>query len=309
MTKQKKKDLITKINSLKKKKNAVLLVHNYQLPEIYEVADFIGDSLELSIKAVETNADIIVFCGVDFMAESAKILNPEKKVLLPSLDAQCPMAGMVNQTELISLKAMHPHAAIVSYINTYAETKAISSCCCTSANVITIVNALEQNEIIMVPDQNLALYAQRFTTKKIIPWNGYCYVHHHKFDPQTLQNVMTLHPQAIVVVHPECPPAIIDLAHEVRSTSGMLSFVDKNPAPEYIIGTEIGLIERLRLEFPDKIFYSANGSSATCVQMKKNTLDTVLRALDQELHQVTLPENIIQAAKLSLERMISLSHP
>ncbi|MFC1853747.1 quinolinate synthase NadA [candidate division CSSED10-310 bacterium] len=295
------------IKALKKEKNAVILVHNYQLPEIYDVADYIGDSLELAKKAVQTEADLIVFCGVDFMAESAKILNPEKKVLLPVLEARCPMAGMVDIRGLENLKKRHPDAAVVSYINTYATTKAISYCCCTSANVVKVVNSLEHEKIIMVPDQNLALYAQRFTKKTIIPWDGYCYVHHQQFEPEVLQQLKLDYPEAEVVVHPECPPEIIDLAHAVHSTSGMMKYVKNRPGTEFIIGTEIGLIERLKRECPDKIFYSANGTSATCWQMKKNTLETVYQSLKEEQHEVTVPETIRIEAQKALDKMLLYS--
>lgn len=296
-----------KILELKKEKNAVILVHNYQLPEIYDVADAIGDSLELAKMAVETDADIILFCGVDFMAESAKILNPDKKVLLPVLAAQCPMASMVNVPNLTKAIAEHPEAAVVSYINTHASTKALSYCCCTSANVVKIVNAVPFDEIIMVPDQNLARYAQRFTDKKLILWDGFCYVHHHKFSPEVLIELKKLHPDAITIVHPECPPDIIDLADEIHSTSGMMRFAKTSLSKKFIIGTEIGMIERLKKECPDKDFFSANGSAATCIQMKKNTLQSVYDALNEEKHEVTVPEDIIIKAKKALDRMIEFS--
>ncbi|MBN2382460.1 quinolinate synthase NadA [bacterium] len=307
MRKENMSELIDAINALKEEKNAVCLVHNYQLPEIYHIADFIGDSLELARNAVETTAEIIVFCGVDFMAESAKILNPEKKVLLPVLEARCPMAAMVTSQELRAMKREYSGAAVVSYINTHAETKALSYCCCTSANVVKVVTSLEHDQIIMVPDQNLASYAQRFTSKTIIPWQGYCYVHHHEFDPETVKKVMKLHPNAIVIAHPECPAQIIDLAHEVRSTSGMMKYVASSSATEFIIGTEIGLIERMRLEFPNKKFISANGSCAICTQMKQNTLEAVYRSLSEELHEIHVDPDIAIEAKKALDRMLELS--
>lgn len=298
---------VDKIQALKKEKNAVILVHNYQSPEIYDVADFSGDSLELAKKAMSTTADRIVFCGVDFMAESAKILNPGKQVLLPALEARCPMAGMVNEDELRQLKARHPNAGVVCYINTYASTKALSDCCCTSANVVRVTQGVPFDEIIMVPDQNLAAYAQRFTDKKIIPIDGYCYVHHLKFDAAVLMNLKQQYPDAITLVHPECPSAIVDLADEVQSTSGMIRHVEQSAAQTFIVATEIGLINRMQRLFPEKQFMSANGSSATCVQMKKNTLELVYQALLHEQHQVEVAEDIRLKAKQSLDRMIEYS--
>lgn len=296
-------NLVSKINKLKKEKNAVILVHNYQRPEIYRVADFIGDSLELSREAVKTNADIIVFCGVDFMAESAKILNPDKKVLIPVKGAECPMAGMVNRKELLDLKKQYPDAAIVSYVNTSAETKAESDICCTSSNCVDVVNSLPEKEIIFVPDENLANYVQTKTDKRIIPWKGFCYVH-AKITAEQVKEAKRLHPDAKVLVHPECRMDVIKLADYVCSTSQMLYRAKEDEAEEFIIITEHGLVERLKIEIPEKKFYSI---VATCVQQKKNTLPAVLRSLQKEIYPVNIDKDVIKKARIALDRMLEIS--
>ena len=298
------KDLIERIRKLKKEKNAVLLAHVYQRPEIYKVADFIGDSYGLSKKATETNAEIIVFCGVDFMAESAYILNPEKTVLIPTRLAQCPMAAMVDAIGLRKLKAQHPNAAVVSYVNTTADVKAESDICCTSANAVKVVNSLHEDEVIFVPDSNLASYVMRHTDKKVIPWSGWCYVH-NKFSPEGLVRAKTLHLDAKVLVHPECIPEVVDLADEVFSTTGMVNYVRQSPDKTFIIATEIGVVERLRLEFPEKTFFQAP-PGGTCLQMKKITIELVLDALEKEQFKVTVPEDIRVRAKKALDRMLNV---
>jgi quinolinate synthase len=295
--------LIAKINELKKEKNAVILVHNYQRPEIYKVADFIGDSLELSREAAKTDADTIVFCGVDFMAESAKILNPDKKVLIPVREAECPMAGTVSKKDLLNLKKQYPNAAVVSYVNTRAETKAESDVCCTSANAVDVVNSLSQEEVIFVPDENLANYVQSKTNKKIIPWKGFCYVH-AKITPNQVIEAKKLHPTAKVLVHPECTMDVIKLADYVCSTSQMISRAKQDPANEFIVVTEQGMVERLKMEIPEKKFYII---VATCTQMKKNTLEKVYKSLQEEIHPVSLDEEIMRKARLTLQKMLDIS--
>lgn len=299
-----KKELIERINKLKKEKNAVILAHIYQRPEIYNVADFIGDSYGLSKKATETDAEIIVFCGVDFMAESAYILNPDKTVLIPTRLANCPMAAMVDVEGLRKLKAQYHNAAVVSYVNTTADVKAESDICCTSANAIKVVNSLEEDEVIFVPDSNLAHYVMRHTDKKIIPWNGWCYVH-NKFSPEGLIRAKAMHLAAKVLVHPECIPEVVDLADEVFSTTGMVNYVKQSPDKTFIIATEIGVIERLKLEFPEKVFFQAP-PGGTCLQMKKTTLALVLDALEKEQFKVTVPENIRVRAKKALDKMLNV---
>ena len=300
-----KTDLVARINALKKEKNAVILAHVYQRPEIYQIADFIGDSFGLSKKATETNAKIIVFCGVDFMAESAYILNPEKTVLIPTKLANCPMAAMVDVNSLRKLKAQHPEAAVVSYVNTSADVKAESDICCTSANAVKVVNSLEADEVIFVPDSNLASYVMRHTNKKIIPWSGWCYVH-NKFSAEELIKAKKLHPDAKVLVHPECLPEVVDLADEVFSTTGMINYVRHSPARKFIIATEIGVVEKLRLEFPEKKFFQAP-PGGTCIQMKKITLEWVFDALKNEQFKVTVPEQIRVKAKKALDKMLTVA--
>ena len=299
------KDLIERIKKLKKEKNAVILAHIYQRPEIYKVADFIGDSYGLSKKATETDAEIIVFCGVDFMAESAYILNPEKTVLIPTRLAQCPMAAMVDVAGLRKLKDQYPNAAVVSYVNTTADVKAESDICCTSANAVKVVNSLEEDEVIFVPDSNLANYVMRHTDKKIIPWNGWCYVH-KKFSPEGLIRAKAIHLDAKVLVHPECIPEVVDLADEVFSTTDMVNYVKQSPDKTFIIATEIGVVERLKLEFPEKIFFQAP-PGGTCLQMKQTTLALVLDALEKEQFKVTVPEDIRVRAKKALDRMLNVA--
>jgi quinolinate synthase len=299
------KDLIERIKKLKKEKNAVILAHIYQRPEIYKVADFIGDSYGLSKQATETNAEIIVFCGVDFMAESAYILNHRKTVLIPTKLAKCPMAAMVDVASLRKLKEQYPNAAVVSYVNTTADVKAESNVCCTSANAVEVVNSLEENEVIFVPDSNLANYVMRHSDKKIIPWNGWCYVH-KKFDPEELARAKALHPDAKVLVHPECIPEVVDLADQVFSTTGMVNYVKKSQDKKFIIATEIGVVEWLRLKFPEKVFFQAP-PGGTCLQMKQINLGLVLDALEKEQFKVTVPEHIRVRAKKALDRMLDVN--
>ncbi len=302
---KKEQKLIGEIQKLKKKKKAVILVHNYQLPEIYEVADFIGDSLELSRKAAETTAKIIVFCGVDFMAESAKILNPDKMVLLPVLEAKCPMAGQVSIEKLRELQKRHPDAATVCYINTTAETKAVCDICCTSANAIKIVNSLPNKKIIFVPDKNLAEYVKLYTDKKIISWPGFCYVH-HQFRAQEVKEAKKLLPKAEVIAHPECPLEVIKLANYVCSTSQMLKCAKESRAKEFIVLTEVGMLERLKREVPEKKFYSA--PAKICIQQKKNRLKAVYNSLFLERYKINLPEEIRIKAKKALTKMLEISY-
>ncbi|MDO8741036.1 MAG: quinolinate synthase NadA [Candidatus Woesearchaeota archaeon] len=294
------KILIQKINNLKKEKDAVILVHNYQRPEIYKVADFIGDSLELSRKAAETNAKIIVFCGVDFMAESAKILNPEKKVLLPALEAKCPMAAMVTAEELLKERKKYKDVAVVSYINTTADVKAVSDICCTSSNAVKVVNSLKEKNIIFVPDRNLADYVARFTSKKIIPWQGYCYVH-ARFLAEQIREAKKQHPAAVVIAHPECPADVIDEADSVCSTSGMIELAKSSDSKEFLICTEAGMVERLKIEVPNKTFYTLG---TICLQQKKNNLQKVYDCLNNETNEVDVPAKIRKNAKKALDRML-----
>lgn len=298
-----KKLLISKINNIKKQKKAVVLVHNYQWPEIYQIADFIGDSLELSRAAKRTDAEIIVFCGVDFMAESAKILNPRKKVLLPALQAKCPMAAMVDIEKLRALKKKHSRAAVVGYVNTSAETKAYCDICCTSANAVKVVKSLKNKEIIFLPDKNLALYAQsQIPEKKIIPWEGFCYVH-SKILVQEVKRAIKLHKKAETLVHPECPPAVIKLADFVCSTSQMIYQAQRSKNKEFIIATEAGMVNGLHLEIKNKKFYAVGGY---CVQMKKNSLNKIYDCLKNETNEIKISEKLRKKAKNALDKMLKI---
>ena len=295
-------DEVNRIKQLKKERNAVILAHNYQRADVQDIADFVGDSFGLSQKAVASGADTIVFCGVDFMAESAAILNPEKTVLMPETNAQCPMAAMITP-ELLKLEMeKYPDAAVVCYVNTPASVKAQSDICCTSANAVKVVNSLPEEEIIFVPDRNLALYVAAHTTKKIIPWNGYCPTH-HLILPGDILLEKEEHPDALILVHPECRPEVVALADQVLSTAGMLTYAKQSKSREFIIGTEIGLLHRLRKENPEKTFIPGT-KYAVCPNMKMNTLGSIIRALENNEHIIKIPESIRIKAKRSLDRML-----
>lgn len=297
-------DEVNRIKQLKKEKNAIILAHNYQRGDVQDIADFVGDSFGLSQKAVSSGADVIVFCGVDFMAESAAVLNPDKTVLMPELSAQCPMAAMITAESLRLEKQKYPHAAVVCYVNTPASVKAESDICCTSANAVKVVNALPEEEIIFVPDRNLALYVAAHTEKRIIPWNGYCPTHHLILAGDILLEKEE-HPDAEILVHPECRQDVIALADQVLSTAGMLKYAKQSNSKEFIIGTELGLLHRLNKENPDKTFIPAT-SYAVCPNMKMNTLGSIIRALERNEHEIKVPENIRVKAKLALDRMLEV---
>ncbi len=298
-----KKTLKEEIRRLQKEKNAVLLVHNYQIGDIQDMADFLGDSLGLSREATRVSEKVIVFCGVIFMAETAKILSPHKTVLIPRLDADCPMANMVDVKGLLRLKAEHPNAMVVTYVNSTAEVKAESDVCCTSANAVQVVQNVKADEIIFTPDRNLAAYVQRFTNKKIIPWEGFCYVH-DRFTKEEVVRAKRNHPDALLIVHPECPPDVIGEADEVLSTGGMIKFVKQSQAKKFLIGTEEGILYRLKKENPDKIFYSA-GVAKICKGMKLTRLEDLYHALQKEQYVIEIPEAIMNRARQSLESMLS----
>jgi quinolinate synthase len=296
------KKMTNEILRLKKEKNAVLLVHNYQRGEIQDLADFLGDSLGLSKKATQVTGQMIVFCGVKFMAETAKILSPDKKVLLPRADAGCPMARMVDVQGLKDLKKKHPNAVVVTYVNSSAEVKAESDVCCTSANAVKVVQNIKEEEIIFTPDRNLASYVQRFTEKKIIPWEGFCYVH-DRFTKEEVMKAKEAHPNAVLVVHPECQPDVVDLADEVLSTSGMILLPRESKAKTFLIGTEEGILYRLKNENPDKMFYSA-GAAKMCQGMKVTRLEDLHNSLLEEKYEINVPDGIVGRARIALERML-----
>lgn len=299
-------EIAEKIKKLKKEKNAVILAHNYQLPEIQDIADFVGDSLGLSIEAAKTNADVIVFCGVHFMAETAKILSPRKTVLLPEKKAGCPMADMIDAEGLQSLQAAHPKALTICYVNTSAAVKALCDYCCTSANALKMAQKLlpDHQEIIFVPDKYLAQYVSDQINHDFIMWEGYCPIHAGIL-PDDMMQAKLLHPGAKVIVHPECKPEITDFADIVASTEGMSRYIKSSTDKEFIIGTEVGIIHRLKKENPDKIFYPAS-DKALCSNMKIINLEKVLLSLENLSYEITLPSDIMEKARHSIDRMLQI---
>lgn len=299
-----KQNLINNILKLKKQKDAVILAHNYQIPAIQDLADFLGDSLELSRKSKEVKSNLIVFCGVRFMAETAKILSPHKKVLLPVLEAGCPLADTITVSDVNMLRKAHPDAWVVSYVNTSAEIKAVSDVCCTSANAVKVVKDIPVKKVIFVPDKNLGWWVKKnVPNKEIIVWSGFCYVH-EQFTLNDLELAKKAYPEAEVLVHPECRSEILVKSDYVLSTSGMLKRVKESTAQEFIIGTEEGIIHQLQKTHLDKKFYSL-GNARTCVNMKKTTLEELYKALDKEVNVIELSSDVINKAKNALERMVN----
>ena len=289
----------------KKERNAVILVHNYQRPEVQDVADYLGDSLGLSQQAAKTDAKVIVFCGVHFMAETAAILCPDKTVIMPEVNAGCPMADMITVEKLRALKAQHPGVPVVCYVNTTAEIKAESDICCTSANAAKVVQSLPEKEIIFVPDKYLGMYTQsKVSDKKFIYYEGFCPTH-MRILPKHIEEARAKYPGAIVIVHPECRPDVIAVADQVLSTGGMVKFVKESSAKEFIIGTETGIIYRLQKENPGKKFYAAT-DLAVCPNMKLTTLEKVLWALEDLKTVITVPEDIRLKAKRAIDRMLEV---
>lgn len=294
---------VEEINLLKKQRSAIILSHNYQIPEVQDIADFIGDSLGLSIQASKTNAEVIIFCGVDFMAENALILNPNKVVVVPDVNAQCPMAKMIEVIGLKLLKEKNPNAKVVCYVNTPASVKAESDICCTSSNAVKVCKSLKEKDIIFIPDANLGRYVQKQVIEKnIILWDGYCPTHEN-IKKEDILRLKEQHKNAEILVHPECTEDVIEIADFVYSTEGMLNHVRNSEKKEFIIGTEEGIIHRMIKE-TGKIFYSPK--KAICPNMKKNTLEKVLRSLQTLEYRITLPEEIIKKAKLPLEKMLNI---
>jgi quinolinate synthase len=298
------KSIEERILELKRQKNAVILAHNYQRGEVQDIADFVGDSLELSQKAASTPADVIVFCGVHFMAETASILNPQKTVLLPDAGAGCPMANMISAAQLRQKKAAMPGATVVTYINSTAAVKAESDYCCTSANGIKVVQSIASDNILFIPDQYLGDFISRRTGKKMTLWPGYCPTH-MRILPEDILRQKKEHPEAKVVVHPECRPDIIALADEVLSTSGMIRYAARADVRELIVGTEVELLHRLNKENPGKKFYPAS-DKAVCPNMKLITLDKVLKSLETMTPEVKVPEEIRVKARAAVDRMLEI---
>jgi quinolinate synthase len=302
-------DLVEEIKKLKKEKKAVILAHNYQRPEVQDIADYVGDSIELSRKAMdEKEAEIIVFSAVDFMAESAAILNPEKKVLLPTLSARCPMAQMLTVDEIKRWKVLYPLVPVVLYVNTLASAKAYCDICCTSANAVKVIESLNVDTVLFGPDRNLADYVQKKTGKTVIPipeW-GFCPTH-LLFHPEDVQVLKAQHPDAVVMVHPECTSEMRSIADFVGSTSQMCRYAKESNAKTFIVATEEGLLHRLRKDNPQKHFILAY-EGAVCPNMKLNTLERLYMALKEEKHVITVPKPIAEKARKALERMFELTN-
>ncbi|MCX8026796.1 MAG: quinolinate synthase [Thermodesulfovibrionales bacterium] len=321
------KELVANILRLKDEKRAIILAHNYQRPEVQDIADHVGDSLELSRIAAGIDCDVIVFCGVHFMAESASILSPQKTVLLPEISAGCPMADMITTKgqrkmptsfhgydegsytfpkdfTLMDIKNMYPNAPVVAYVNTSAEVKAESDICCTSANVINVVNSLNEDTIISIPDRNLSMWAQKHSSKRIITWDGFCHVH-DRVRKEDVIEAKKIHKDAVFVAHPECRIEVLEMADKVASTSGMIRYTKESSHKEFIIGTEIGIIHRLQKESPEKRFYPLR-KDMICPNMKKTNLQNIYEALNHMKYIVKVPEDIRQKAKISLDRMLTI---
>lgn len=306
-------NLIEQIQTLKKQKNALILCHNYQKPEIHEVADLIGDSYGLSAAAKKADCDIIVFCGVRFMAETAYILNPSKKILLPEEMAGCALADEINGEQVRQWKKQYPNVPVVMYVNSSAEVKAEVDVICTSSNATHIVNSMPGDSVLFGPDFNLASVVMKRTSKKVIPWQGHCPVH-KAVTKDMLEKTIELFPDAIVVVHPECNPDVVGLADEVLSTSEMISFIEKSPAKRFIVGTEIGLIQRAQKLCPTKEIHpiykhKSCDESCACPYMKVTNLKSVLRSLKEETHVITVEEGLRIRALKSVEKMLEIGLP
>ncbi|MEJ2697842.1 MAG: quinolinate synthase [Candidatus Sulfobium sp.] len=321
-------DLREQILELKAQKRAIILAHNYQRSEVQDIADFVGDSLELSRTAATMDCELIVFCGVHFMAESASILSPDKTVLLPEMEAGCPMADMIQvdsprpvrtsfpgfknppafvyppEFTLRDIKRQYPGVPVVANVNTTAAVKAESDICCTSANVVRVIESLPGDRVICIPDKNLSMWAARNTKKQVIAWDGYCNIH-ERVTADDVKNARADHPGALVMAHPECRPEVLDLADHVTSTSGMLRFAKSSPAKEFVVGTEIGLMHRLERENPGKSFFALR-KDMICPNMKKTTLKSVLRAFRENTYEIKVPENIRIPAKRALDRMLAV---
>lgn len=295
---------IKRIATLKKEKNAVILAHFYQPPEIQKIADFVGDSLELSKLAKQTQADTIVCCGVYFMAESAKLLSPEKTVLIPRKEAGCQMADMIEPDDVKRLRAAHPGAAVVVYVNSSAAVKAESDICCTSSNAVEVVNSLPNDEIIFIPDQNLGSFVARSTDKTMYFFDGYCPIHHFT-KARDVEQAKAAHPGAPVLVHPECPPAVVDQADFVASTAKIITYVNQSEQKEFIIGTEQGILYPLQKNNPDKVFHLLT-KDMLCPNMKKISLADVVDCLEYGEHRVELDQETMRKASESLSKMLAV---
>jgi len=301
-----KEELVKRIKELKEKRRAVIVAHNYQVDDVQEIADMVGDSFALSKYCASSKADTIVFCGVHFMAESAKILSPDKTVLLPVLDAGCPMADMVTAEALREVKKRHPGAAVVCYINSSAEVKAESDICCTSSNAVNVVRSVKEKDIIFVPDKNLGSYiAKKVPEKNIILWEGFC-ITHHRIKADEAKKIKELYPDALLLVHPECRPEVVALEDFVGSTKKIIEFASQSNSSRFIIGTEMGVLYKLKKDNPQKTFYLMS-QGLVCANMKKTRLEDVYNALNEMKYSIELDEDIRIRAKKSLDRMLEIA--
>jgi len=298
-------NIYDEIRKLKDERQAVILAHNYQLPDIQDIADFNGDSLELARKATEIDSECIVFCGVHFMAETAAILNPSKTVIVPDEHAGCPMADMITGEQLRGFKAQHPGAKVVCYVNSTAEVKAESDCCCTSGNAVEIVRHYEGQDVIFVPDQHLGSVVAERLERELILWPGYCPTH-ARFNPRDILELKEAHPGAVVMAHPECPKAVRDVCDQILSTGQMCTFARSDSAREYIVATEEGLLHRLRKENPGKVFHRVS-PFAVCPNMKRNTIEKLLFCLRDMKPVVAVEESVAARARKAIEQMLAWS--
>ncbi len=300
-----KEELKREILNLKREKNAAILAHYYQIDDIQEIADIRGDSLALAIEAAKLDTEIIVFCGVKFMAETAKVLCPDRKVLIPEIESVCPLADMATKEEVLKKKEKLGNPVVVSYVNTNVDVKTVSDICCTSANAVNVVRSVEEKRVLFVPDRNLGGYVkEQLPEKEVILWDGYCPVH-EEYSIEKLEKLKKEHPKAKIAVHPESPKAVRDVADFIGSTSGIINYVNNTDAGEFIIGTEEGILYELRLNNPDKRFYII-GNSSVCTNMKKITLESLYKALKEEVYEISLDKSTIELAKKPIERMISI---
>ncbi len=293
-----------RIRELKRSLGAVVLAHNYQWPDVQDVADFVGDSLELARQAAKENGEYIVFCGVDFMAETAAVVNPRRTVLLPESTARCPMAAMIDVDSLLEWKARYPKAGVVCYVNSSAAVKALSDICCTSANAVKVVESLPHDEILMVPDQNLSRYVATETGKRVIPFPGFC-VTHKRVKIDHVLAAKAAHPGALMLAHPECTPEVWGMADAVLSTSQMLRYVTESPATTFLIATEWAIIHRMQKMNPGKSFYSVS-NALVCPNMKKTTLDSVIRSMEELRDVVTVAPEVREGAARAIQRMLEI---
>jgi len=298
------KEMQNRVRELLKERNAILLVHNYQRDEVQEIADMTGDSLGLSMQAARTDAEVIVFAGVHFMAETASILSPNKTVLLPRLDAGCPMADMITAPALIERKKELPGVPVVTYVNTTAEVKAESDICCTSANAVAVVNSVDSGRVLMTPDRNLAAYVRRNVDKEVIAWDGCCNVH-DRIRAGDIVKARERHPEAVVMAHPECRPEVLELVDVIRSTSGMIGYAEESSDKQFLIATESGLLYQLRKRNPDKEFFEVS-DLMICPNMKLTRLKDVVSALETMEPVVSVPEDIRVRALQAVERMLAV---